>query len=180
MHPLDRKILNADENLPRYYGKDTLVLMPRDPYWLFAYWEISEPTRERIRNEWGEGDLAAAEPVLRVYRYLWGKEEIESSYDIPLPDGTDSWHLQVGVADRLYHVELGWKRHGQFFAVLRSNIVRTPRDAVSDIIDENWQLPDWQARKLFRRINLAHLSSPELHRRQRRSLLRSRKGGQHG
>lgn len=170
MYSLNRESLNAGQQIPHYYGEDRLVLMPRDPHWLYAYWELTEPTRERTRAE----ALPLGVMALRVYRYFGEKEEVESHYDITLPEETDNWYLRVGVPDRKYHVELGWKNDRQFFSILRSNKVRTPRDAVSNVIDENWRLPDWQARHLFRRIALYHLSSPELHR-QRRSIRHPRR-----
>ena len=35
------QFLYSGESLPQYYGTDRLVILPRDPYSLFAYWEIT-------------------------------------------------------------------------------------------------------------------------------------------
>ena len=59
-------------------------------------------------------------------------------------------------------MELGYVMpDGRYELILASNKVTTPRDRLSDILDEKWRLPDWQARKLYRRIALSHLSSQE-------------------
>jgi hypothetical protein len=161
--------LNRGEAIPAYYGEDRLVILPRDPYCLFAYWEVSLPTRERLRQEAGDARWENAAPMLRVYKHDWFREEtVESFSDVALRSEADNWYLPVTESDRVYHAELGWRMpEGAFRPVLRSNAVRTPRDGLSDIIDEAWQLPDWKARKLYRRISLYHLSSPEMFRRRK-------------
>jgi uncharacterized protein len=170
MDSLLQEYLNRGESIPDYYGEDRLVVLPRDPYCLFAYWEVSLPARERFREEVGEARWQGAEPALRVYKHDWFQPEaVESYYEVSLQDQTDNWYLPVVEADRLYHAEYGWMLlpEGTFKPLLRSNAVRTPRDGLSDMIDEEWQLPDWKARKLFRRISLYHLSSPEMFRRRK-------------
>ena len=161
--------LNRGETLPLYYGEDRLVILPRDPYCLFAYWEVSMPTREALKHKWGEERWRKSDLQLRVYKHDWSDEAaVESFFDVVLEAETDNWYLPVLDSDRVYHTELGWRvPEGSFEPVLCSNAVRTPRDGLSDIIDAEWQLPDWKARKLYRRISLYHLSSPELLRRRK-------------
>ena len=158
--------LKRGESLPLYYGLDRLVTLTRQPKCNYCYWEVSLPTRERLKQEWGESQWQNAVPMLRVYKHDWRQEEtVESFFDISLGAETDNWYLSVAEADRTYHAELGWRlADGNFKPVLSSNYVRLPRDGLSEIIDEDWQLPDWKARRLFRRISLYHLSSPELFR----------------
>ncbi len=166
------QFLYSGESLPQYYGTDRLVILPRDPYSLFAYWEITPSTRERLKNEWGEDTWRQSSFIMRVYKHDWNREDqIESFFDITLQEHSDNWYINVTDSDRLYHTGLGWRTpDGNFKPVLISNTVRTARDGLSDIIDEEWQLPDWKARKLFRRISLFHLSSPELFRRRKQRI----------
>ncbi len=161
---INMELVDPKDVIPRYYGEDQLVLLPRDPHWLFAYWEISLPTRQGVFREWDETTRVEALPHLRVFRHRWQKMwDIESYYDISLNEDTDDWYIQVSNADNFYHVELGWiLPGGNFFSLLQSRPVRTPRDTISDIIDENWRLPDWKSRRLYRRISMYHLSSAEL------------------
>jgi len=45
--------LNRGESLPQFYGVDRLVILPRDPYNIFAYWEVSLPTRDNLEKTAG-------------------------------------------------------------------------------------------------------------------------------
>ena len=163
-------ILNRGETLPERYGEDRLVILPRDPHNIFAYWEISPQTREALERRAAEEGRPEINFCLRVYKYAWSEEEaVEGFFDIEVSGDNNNWYIEVPDADRYYHVELGWKTpQSSFRSLLRSNLIRTPRDSISDLIDENWQLPDWKAQKLFRRISLYHLSSAEFFRRRRK------------
>ncbi|MGB4681528.1 MAG: DUF4912 domain-containing protein [Firmicutes bacterium] len=159
--------LNRGESLPERYGEDRLVILPRDPHNIFAYWEISPQTREALARRASEEGCPEFALCLRVYKYGWGEgEDAEGFFDLEVSGDINNWYIAVPHADRCYRVELGWKAPGRSFqSLLRSNLIRTPRDSLSDLIDEQWQLPDWKAQKLFRRISLYHLSSAEFFRR---------------
>jgi len=162
MHLANKEYLDKGEHLPQYYGEDRLVLLPRDPHWLFAYWEISLPTRyylqSTLQKDWDSLDL-----YLRVFRLHSESLEEESHYDIQITPAADNWYIKVGVPNKKYRAELGCLMPDkQFKVLLFSNIVATPRDSLSDVIDENWRLPDWQARRLYRRIARSNLSSLEM------------------
>ncbi len=162
--------LNRGESLPQFYGVDRLVILPRDPYNIFAYWEVSLPTRDNLEKTAGVERWPEVTFLLRVYKHAWADEmTVESFFDLEVERESNNWYIPVTDADRYYHAELGWKLpESSFHSILRSNQVRTPRDGLSDLIDENWQLPDWKARKLFRRISLYHLSSAEFFRRRKK------------
>lgn len=169
--------LDGGEILPLFYGEDRLVLLTRDPYWLFAYWEFSGETKANVEaavhKPWEELEFA-----LRVHRFSEGNRE-ESYYDIKINPSALNWYIQVGVPDRQYRVDLGYYPPGKgFVPVLTSNMVSTPRDNLSEVIDDKWRLPDWQARRLYWRIARSSLSSLEmmLHR-ERRYREAKKKGG---
>lgn len=152
--------LTAAEKLPPLYGADRLVLLTRDPYWLFAYWEVTPTTRKQLEME-GQRAWEHLNLALRVTRYDTDKEE--GCFHIGINHTTVDWCIEAGVPDRYYKVELGGQIPGRgFVPLLCSNIVKTPRDQISDVIDENWSLPDWQARRLYRRISRGNLSSLEM------------------
>jgi hypothetical protein len=52
--------------LPDGYGRDTLVLMPRDPVRCFAYWELSPTTANDLLARYGEVAMRRARLYLRV------------------------------------------------------------------------------------------------------------------
>ena len=156
--------LDRGAELPPFYSEDRLVLLARDPYSIFAYWELSLSTEDRLRKSWDEEPKREPTLLLRIYKcHLSRQKDVENFFDIPVNYEANSWYISVNNAGRTYHAELGYlKPDKSFFAILRSNYIQTPRDSISDLIDEEWQLPDWKARKLFRRISVCHLSSPEL------------------
>ncbi len=155
--------LSPAEKLPLFYGKDRLILLTRDPYWLYTYWEVTPAARQRLEKE-GQRCWEHLSLALRVKRYADSamlKEE--SCYHLPINHTADNWCLEVGVPDRYYQVELGAQVPGKgFIALLCSNMVKTPRDEMSSLIDENWRLPDWQAKRLYRRITRGSISSLEM------------------
>ncbi|MGH7197602.1 MAG: DUF4912 domain-containing protein [Candidatus Omnitrophota bacterium] len=137
--------------LPSQYGEDKAVLMVRDPWWLFAYWEVT-PWREReIVEAIQRAGLTREKSVLRVYDVTdTALPDCHSFFDIELVNLANSWYIDVGSPNRQWVVEVGVRtREGRFFMLVRSNVVRTPRFGVSDVLDEEWMLPDELYWKLF-------------------------------
>ncbi|NMB36296.1 MAG: DUF4912 domain-containing protein [Firmicutes bacterium] len=161
MHLSSREYLDRGRNLPSYYGENRLVLLPRDPYWLFAYWEIDIPTRQGLAKEM-QRDYASLNFALRCHRFT-ENNGVGSYFDLPVTPAADNWYIKAGIPDKQYRLEYGcYLPDGGFKVILTSNTVRTPRDSLSEIIDENWQLPDWQARRFYWRISRSNLSSLEM------------------
>lgn len=132
--------------IPEAYGVDCLRLMVRDPWWLFAYWEVT-PQTERSTLRLMEAQKAIApRRVLRVFC----QSRSDEWFDIEVGLFASNWYTDVGKPDELWVVELGFRASdGRFYRMLRSNSVRTPRYGISDEIDPDWQLPDEIFRKLF-------------------------------
>jgi len=125
--------------LPAGYGDNRIVLMVRDPYWLYTYWEVNEQRRGEIRREIGDDLFNRAKEHLRVYDTgNWEYFDLEVG-------GARNWYLKVPSPNRTYCVEIGWlTTDGRFIAAARSNFVTTPLDRMSDVIDEQWMIPDWE------------------------------------
>ncbi len=125
---------------PIGYGDNRIVLMIRDPHWIHAYWEINDTRKQEIIREIGLDSFRRSREILRVY-----DTENWNSFDIDLNSGARSWYIHVAVANRTYCVEVGYlTADGRFIAAARSNYVTTPRDAMSEVIDEQWMIPDWE------------------------------------
>ena len=137
--------------LPETYGDNKLVLLVRDPWWLYAYWETTQQKNDEVRGRIYELGLEPHKTVLRVYDVTDTDPSRPNSYfDIELNFMVNNWTIDVGVSDREWMVELGIRtKDGQFFMLVRSNIVRTPRYGVSHILDEEWLLPDELYWKIF-------------------------------
>lgn len=142
LEPVRRHELDPVPELPRSYGVDRLVLMVRDPYWLYAYWEITATKMEEIASRYGPQVWNASRPVLRVYDVTginFNGVNANSFFDCSFNECIDSWHINVSQANRTYCVDMGRLfPDGSFITILRSNYVTTPRDALSDNLDEEW------------------------------------------
>lgn len=173
MHPLARESLNAGETLPLFYGKDTLVLLARDPYWLFSYWELTKETLERCQAE-GE-HFSHGGKMLRILKFDHEGKEI-SFFDIALAAENSNWYVHAGEPDRTYQALLGYGMpDGSFKKILTSNKIHTPRDGVSSVIDPLWgYLNFWQQRLFYRTLKF-NMNSSELIRREK--VLSGKKGG---
>jgi hypothetical protein len=128
-------------DLPRGYGRDRIVVMVRDPYWLHCYWELTPQSVQRAEAALGQ-DWHTARPVLRVLDVT--SEDTTSAAegivrDIDIHGGCNNWYIDVPNPPRSYRVDIGYlSRSGRFYVLARSNVVTTPRAGVSDVIDENW------------------------------------------
>ena len=129
------------KDLPAGYGKDRIVVMVRDPYWLHCYWELTRHAIQRAEAALGQ-EWHAARPILRVLDV--SSHDTTSTAesiirDIDIHGGCNNWYIDVSNPPRSFRVDIGYvSRSGRFYVLARSNVVSTPRAGVSDIIDENW------------------------------------------
>ena len=135
--------------LPDAYHHTHIVLLVRDPWWLFSYWEVTQEAESRVRTAIPAAERARTVSVLRVYDVTTG-EERAPFFDITLRDLASTWYINVGQPNRAWIVEIGLRTPGGgFFRLARSNRVRTPRHGPSDVIDEEWMSLDDEYWKLF-------------------------------
>ena len=128
-------------NLPSGYGKDRIVCMVRDPFWLHCYWEITRQAVQRAEAALNQ-NWHGARPILRLLD-VTSSDTTNSSEtivrDVDIHGGANNWYLEVSNPPRSYRVDVGYlARNGQFYVLARSNVVSTPRAGMSDVIDENW------------------------------------------
>src|SRR3989338_1355737 len=89
------------------------------------------------------GSMAySAKVVLRVYDVtdiIFNGNNAHKYFDIEIRGGARNWYIKVGESDRSFCVDMGFlTSYGTFFVIVRSNVVKTPRVGVSEIIDEDW------------------------------------------
>jgi hypothetical protein len=122
-------------------GKDRLIVMVRDSYWLHAYWELSRQGVERARAALGQ-QWHATRPILRLLQISSNgtATAAESQVrDIEIHGGVNNWYVDVQDPPKSYRMEIGYRSAGgKFFVLARSNVVSTPRPGSKDAIDENW------------------------------------------
>jgi hypothetical protein len=141
------------KDLPQGYGKDRIVCMVRDPYWLHCYWEITRAAIQRAEAALAQA-WHGARPILRLLEIGTGDTTQNSETvvrDIDIHGGANNWYVEVHNPPRSYRVDIGYlSRGGQFYVLARSNVVSTPRAGLSDVIDDNWSdLDGEQARRIY-------------------------------
>ena len=112
---------------PAGYGDTKITLLARDPYWLFAYWEVSENRRNSFIREFGSELWEKSIPVLK----LTNISRNEIAY-IRVNDESNNWYINVPDPGSLYSAEIGRLISEEFFINLAvSNFTATPSDRIS-------------------------------------------------
>jgi len=140
-------------NFPQGYGDQKIVILARDPWWVFAYWEVRRDREEEILGKIkSEGD-SAVKTILRVYdvtNISFDGKNAHSHFDIELNSLASSWYINVGSPEKCWIVDIGIvTKNGSFYLLARSNMVKTPRYGMSDKLDAEWMMPEDDYWKMF-------------------------------
>jgi hypothetical protein len=129
---------SGDAPLPETYGEDRLVLLPIDPYWVHAYWELTPTDRPAGGDAWF---------ILRVYDVTgidFDGSNADSYFDIDLDPDARNWYINLGSPGKSLCAELGRiLQDGTFSPRVRSNAIQTPAAGVSLDAEERWVRVEW-------------------------------------
>lgn len=127
--------------LPDGYGESRIVLLPRDPQWAYAYWDIPNEHKQELRNQ-GGNRLA-----LRFYDVTdidLNTQSPHSLQQFECGEVAREWYLPIPVADRDYAIEIGYIcNDGRWLVLSRSAPVRIPPVYPSDWIEDKFITVDW-------------------------------------
>lgn len=127
------------------YDQDMLILQVRDPWWIYAYWELKQATIGRFKNKLKD-EFAKATWVLRVYdvsNIIFNGKNAHRYFDICINQHTNNWYIDTAGPGRSWCVDIGLRLpNGNFITMLRSNTVQTPLDGPSWITDEEWMIQE--------------------------------------
>jgi hypothetical protein len=137
--------------LPQGYGDNRIVLLVRDPRWVYAYWEITKKKRDELRQMLGTDTWQESKFILRVYDVTdVPKSGTLKFFDIQIDEKAMNWYIHVPAANRCYRVDLGiLTPHNIFYTIATSNAVTTPREGISEIIDEQWMIVEEEFKRLY-------------------------------
>ncbi len=111
--PLKIKEMEKTDNfpsadMPTFYGENRMVLLVKDPWWLFTYWEVTDGRRKEVLEMIRSRRFSPEKTVLRVYDVtdtsFAGRH---SFFDIELNFIATNWFIDAGIPDRQWAVELG-------------------------------------------------------------------------
>jgi hypothetical protein len=138
---------------PHGYGDNKIVILARDPWWIFAYWEILKHREEEVIRKIESAGDSVSRSILRVYDVTdinFSGNNAHSYFDIELKGLASSWYINVVQPDRSWIVDIGIvTKKGGFYLLARSNTIRTPRFGMSDKLDAEWMMPEEDYWKMF-------------------------------
>jgi hypothetical protein len=117
--------------LPDRYEETRLVLMLRDPSWVFCYWDIEVRTLEELAEN---SDFSGL--VLRVTELAaddWGKDSTVDWFDIPIQFDDLRRYINLPSEDSFYGVEIYAQLGEKESLISRSNIVEGSRDYIAPL-----------------------------------------------
>jgi hypothetical protein len=130
------------KTLPEGYGTTEAVLLPRDPNWMFIYWEITSQTKAEVCAKHGADIFERARQVIRVYDITAaGTADTDGRryFDNPVLTEARSWYINVPESGRTYCCEVGLTTpEGAFLSLVRTNPIKLPSGRISDPADEQW------------------------------------------
>ena len=142
---LSRETLaSVDEGLPELpagYGETRIVLMPRDPQWAYAYWDVPNDRREALRRQGGQ------RLALRLYDVTDVDLDHQSPHSLQQYDCEElarDWYVAIPVSDRDYLAEIGYlTEEGRWLMLARSAPIRVPPVYPSEWASDQYVTIDW-------------------------------------
>jgi hypothetical protein len=138
-------LATADDSLgeiPGGYGESKIVLLPRDPQWAYAYWDITNEHKQELRAQGGQ------QLALRLYDVTDINMDTQSPHSIQeyaLDEMAREWYLSIPVSDREYLLDIGYRcADGRWLVLARSAEIRIPPVYPSDWIEDHFLTIDWQ------------------------------------
>lgn len=124
----------VDAELPVAYARDCVVLHPINPYWIYAMWSLGEITRKTLSSS----TSATFVRVSDITNIIYDGKNAHRFKEAEITPGPGNWYFQVDFPDADYIGEIGYYSEGIFVAVLKSNIIRTPRNTPKFAENESW------------------------------------------
>lgn len=129
-------------DIPGGYGESRVVLLPRDPRWAYAYWDISNEHKEDLRRQGGQ------QLALRIYDV----SDVDINHQAPhsvqeylCDELAREWYLPIPVSDRDYLVDIGYRcADGRWLVLARSAPVKVPPVYPSEWVEDVFVTVAWE------------------------------------
>jgi uncharacterized protein len=129
-------------DIPGGYAESKIVLLPRDPQWAYAYWDITAEHKQELRAQGGQ------QLALRLYDVTdinMGAQSPHSIQEYPLDEMAREWYLSIPVSDREYLLDIGFRcADGRWLVLARSAEIRIPPVYPSDWVEDHFVTIDWK------------------------------------
>jgi hypothetical protein len=120
--------------LPAGYGESRIVILPRDPQWAYAYWDIPNEHKEDLRRRGGQ------RLMLRLYDVTglnFLGYNAHTMIEFPCDELAREWFVPIPVSDRDFILDIGYvAASGEWLLLARSAPVRVPPMYPSTWVDD--------------------------------------------
>ncbi|WP_408956293.1 DUF4912 domain-containing protein [Natroniella sp. ANB-PHB2] len=156
------------------YSENKIVMQVKNPTSAHIYWEFTTEQANLVLSELGYQDLSQVPLILRLYDLTKNKH-----YDINTTLEHRDWYINQLNPGHNYLVKLGVIDDDmKFHPIIESNRIRTPRNTVSDNLDEDWMIVKDKLEKIYLLSGKGELeegySSPEIIKKEERVIQLSR------
>ncbi|MCE2663495.1 MAG: DUF4912 domain-containing protein [Microcystis sp. 53602_E8] len=121
---------------------EDIPLLPRDPQWAYAYWDIPNESKEDLRRQGGQ------QLALRLYDVTdidLNSQGAHSVQEYLCDELAREWYLPIPVSDRDYVIDIGYRcADGRWLVLARSPLVRIPPVYPSDWIEDIFVTVNWE------------------------------------
>lgn len=107
--------------VPDRYNETMIRALPRDPSWIYAYWDIADQRRANLGEEESASGL-----FLRVVEKGSSGDGRRSYFDIQVTLDDWKWYINIPRPGRSYRVDLCFRAMDKIKVLARSNEVRMP------------------------------------------------------
>ncbi len=142
---VDLSLADVDETfteLPSGYGESRIVILPRDPQWAYAYWDITNEHKDELRRQGGQ------QLALRLFDVTDIDITSQSPHSVQeygCDEMAREWYLPIPVSDREYLLEIGYRTwDGRWLTLARSASMRVPPVYPSDWVEDHFVTVDWE------------------------------------
>jgi hypothetical protein len=129
-------------DIPDTYNDTYMRAIPRDPLWIYTYWELTDKTFELMKRHVGADVYNKARWVLRVLDVtdvIYDGFNAWRQMDIDLTPYAVNWYIKVWEPARTYLIQYGIVTpDSRFFSAVNSNSVQMPRLGMSAVTDQEW------------------------------------------
>jgi len=143
-HHVTQELGTIDQGLgelPKGYSENRIVLMLRDPHWVYAYWDVSQAHRTSLQCQGGQ------QLALRLYDVTainLVERQTHSMQEFPCDDFTKERYLPITLSNRDYVVELGHRcSDGRWLTLACSEAVRVPPVYPSGWVEDQFITVSW-------------------------------------
>lgn len=148
-------VKEAQYDLPQTYGVTESYLLPKDPAWMFLFWDIANDTVQNIKEKHGQDIFEVSRSIIRVYDITeiknFNGKNAHAFFDISVVLEAKSWYINAPQSARKYICDIALiTREGKFILLSRSNATTLPPGKMSSVIDEKWMMVEGEYQKLLK------------------------------